>query len=118
MRTLALLLLAGCASIAQADDWSTADTVRQGVVTALLIADWAQTRWIVKNPVDSHERNPILGEHPSAGQVNTYFAVAVIGHAAISYVLPRGWRDGWQYVWIGVELETVRANYVGIRYGF
>jgi len=127
MRTLALLLLAACVSIARADDWSTADTVRQGALTALLVADWAQTRWIVKNPGDVHERNLILGPHPSTGQVNNYFAMVAVGHAAVSYTLPRDWsffglhfnpREAWSYVWIGVELETVRANYVGIRYGF
>jgi len=135
MRTLALLLLAGCASIAQAeglnlDPWTTGDTVRQGALTALLVADWAQTRHMATHSCP--ESNPtcavpfgegggahaFIGSHPSVGQVNNYFAASVIGHAAISYMLPRGWREGWQYVWIGIEAQTVRTNYVGIKYGF
>jgi hypothetical protein len=134
---IGILLFAG-ASVARADDWSTADTVRQGVLTGLLVADWAQTRWLVKyegtpghcsavnlnlpDPCVSRsysEVNGLLGEHPSTGKVNAYFAAAIVGHAAISYMLPRGWREGWQYVWIGVEANTVHHNRsLGIKLAF
>jgi hypothetical protein len=117
-----LVLMLGCA---KAGDWSTEDTYRQAAVTALLVADWGQTRWIAKHngltepgrfPVDAGERNPILGKYPSGGKVDAYFAAAIVGHAAISYVLPPDWRKGWQYVWIGLELGTVNANRaVGIK---
>lgn len=111
------------------DDWTTGDTVRQSVVTALLIVDWGQTRYIVKHPQDPMqpngtytwraEGNGVLGDYPSIGKVNNYFAVAIIGHAAISYVLPRGWRDAWQYVWIGAELnETAHNRRMGIKVEF
>jgi hypothetical protein len=121
-----LLLLPSAASAH--DDWTTGDTVRQGVVTALLVVDWGQTRWIVKNPTDPvrdgtynwrAEANPILGSYPSIGKVNTYFTAAIIGHAAVSYFLPRGWRDGWQYVWIGAEINQIAHNRsMGIKIAF
>lgn len=129
-----LTLLLACLSLgAQAeglklDPWTTGDTWRQAAVTGLLVADWGQTRWIVRHPQDpTHngvytwraEGNPLLGDYPSIGKVNTYFAAAAVGHAAISYILPRGWRDAWQYVWIGAEANQVRRNYyMGIKLAF
>jgi hypothetical protein len=137
MRLLILLLaaLAGCASVARADGlnldpWTREDTYRQAAVTALLLADWQQTRHMAKQRCPTS--NPqcavpfgeggfaenFIGSHPSVGQVNNYFVAGIVGHAAISYVLPRGWREGWTYVWIGIEAQTVRTNYLGIKYGF
>jgi len=115
MRTLALLLLAGCASIAQAeglniDPWTTGDTVRQGALTALLVADWAQTRYIVKHPETHQEANPLMGEHPSLGKVNNLSVLSIVGHYAIARALPREWRHAWQYVFIGVELDATTYN--------
>src|SRR5882672_9397495 len=113
MRFLLFGLILVASAAHAGDDWTTGDTVRQGILTGLLIVDWGQTRYIVKHPQDPTkqdgtyawraESNPLLGSYPSMAKVNTYFSVAIIGHAAISYALPRGWRDGWQYVWIGVE---------------
>jgi hypothetical protein len=63
--------------------------------------------------------NPILGDHPTAGQVDAYFVGVIAGHAAVSYLLPRGWREGWQYVWIGLEVNQVYRNRsIGIRFAF
>lgn len=98
----------------------------------LLIADWAQTRWIAKNCGPSEiyttgqtaqascvETNSLLGKYPSVGETNNYFAFAILGHAAISYLLPRAWREGWQYVWIGVEANQVNRNRsLGIKLEF
>lgn len=123
----ALLLLSALALPCHADDWTTADTARQGALTALLVADWGQTRWIVKHPRDQiqscasqapcsrtyesrSESNRLLGERPSIGKVNNYFAAFALGHAAISYVLPKEWRQGWQYIFIGTEIDAVLAN--------
>jgi len=113
--TIALLFFA---SAAHADDWTRADTYRQSSVTALFVADWAQTKYLITRN-GRHEKNIFLGEHPSAGQVNAYFAASAVGHAAISAILPRDWRDGWQYVWIGIEFgATVRNHRMGIKMDF
>ena len=106
-------------SVCFAGDWTTADTVRQGVFTGLTVIDWAQTRYIAKHPVEFGETNGILGKEPSVGKVNNYFATAIIGHAAISYILPPAWREGWQYVWIGIEGQKTYHNYsIGIKLSF
>ncbi len=118
MRFLAILLF--LPSVAFGEDWSTKDTIRQGVFTGITMMDWAQTRYIAKHPIEFRETNPVLGKHPSIGSVNNYFAVSIIGHAAVSYMLPAGaWREGWQYVWIGIEVGAVAHNYsMGIRMSF
>ena len=115
MRYLILMLFP---SICFAGDWTTADTLRQGAFTGLAIADWAQTRYISKHP-EFYETNQILGSHPSTGKVDTYFAASIVGHAVISYMLPPAWRQGWQYVWIGVEAQKVVHNHsIGIKFNF
>ena len=116
-RILAVLLL--LASLpACADPWTSADTARQAIFTGLAVVDWAQTRRIARQPV-YYEMNPVLGSHPSVGQVDAYFAGAIVGHAAVSYLLPAGWRAGWQYVWIGIEAQkTYHNRSIGLRFAF
>jgi hypothetical protein len=125
---LLLALLAGQAAQAEGlnlrpetwgKDWTREDTYRQVAVTALLIVDWGQTRWIAKHPSQLYETNHFLGEHPSIARINNYFAASILWHAAISTLLPPDWRKGWQYVWIGIELEYVRRNYhIGVKVDF
>jgi hypothetical protein len=134
-RLLALLLL--LPSLCFAGDWAREDTYRQSALTVLLIADWAQTKWVVhhasqtvdmsnayspnnyKTYEGAYETNPLLGRHPSAQRVNFYFATTIAVHAGISYFLPSGWREGWQYVWIGVEANQVNRNRaIGIKMNF
>jgi hypothetical protein len=131
---LALLLLPALArgEGLNLDPWTREDTWRQTAVTALLLADWYQTQWMVKNPCanagggtncsdpfrEDHFARYFIGSRPTVGQVNNYFAASIVAHAAIAYVLPKGWREAWQYVWIGIQIDTVRRNYIGIKYGF
>lgn len=122
-------------------DWTAGDTAAQGVMVGLQVADWAQTRWFVKHPVvnvgcavnnttgrvegtcgrvEYGETNAVLGGHPSVGRVNSYHVLTILGHAAVSYLLPHGvLRDAWQYVWIGFEVDSVRHNYsAGVKLAF
>ena len=105
--------------VAHAEDWSKSDTARQGVFTGLTVLDWAQTRYISKHPENYRETNHFLGDHPTTGKVDNYFATAIVGHAVIAYLLPPAWRQGWQYVWIGVEVQKVGHNHsIGIKLSF
>ena len=72
--------------------------------------DWAQTRKIANNPDDYHEHNPILGKHPSTGEVDVYFTASIAAHMAVSMVLPPEYRKWWQYVFIGVQAAAVGSN--------
>lgn len=118
MRRWALIAIAiaclGC------QGWTRADTYRQAAATALLAADWMQTREIAAQPERFHERNPILGSHPAPGEVDAYFAASAAASWAVAAVLPRGfWREAFQYGLIGIELGVVAHNQlIGIRVGF
>lgn len=52
---------------ANGDDWS------RPAFLAVTAIDLAQTHDIRKQYPHLYEMNPILGKHPSAGQINTYF---------------------------------------------
>lgn len=116
MKTIIIFLLLSTPVYAQ--DWTKQDTITEGVYLALHAIDYFQTKEIARNPAFK-EYNPILGEHPSSGRINTYFALTAIGHAAISYVLKPKYRRYWQFVTIGIQSYTVCHNYhVGVRFSF
>lgn len=113
-----LLVHVLCAGV-EASDWTEADTAREVAYLALHVMDWGQTLDIADHPERFYERNPVLGRHPSRGDVNRYFIITGLLHPVVSYMLPRGWRDGWQYVTIGVEVGCVGANArLGVGFGF
>ena len=75
-----------------AESWDTTDKVLGTTAVALTIADWAQTRYMAKNPCANagggtdctdpyYENGPIakrfIGEHPSVGKVDRYFVASV-----------------------------------------
>lgn len=109
----ALFLLSSCSG----RGWTRADTARQAAIVALQVADWQQTRWIVRHPDGWHETNPFLGDHPSMDRVDTYFPVLILGHAAISYALPPEWRKWWQYgSMAGTGYVVIRNWGMGVRW--
>lgn len=117
---LILLLLS---SPALAGEWTKADTYREVTYLALHVADWGQTLEIADHPEKWHEYNPVLGSHPSRGDVNAYFIATGLLHPVISYGLrkyaPDGWVQAWQYVTIGIEIGAVANNAsIGIGFGF
>lgn len=117
-----------------ANDWTKTDTAWQLTYTALHVADWGQTLHIrecdrestvfngqtyYKGGCDHSEGNPILGEYPSRGEVNTYFMTTLILHTAIAYYLPPKYRRVWQIAWIGVEANMVSHNInAGVKFSF
>jgi len=129
-----LALLCFCAPV-HAEEWTKLDTSLQVVYTVAHCLDWAQTRQISRHYGQmtgyqqhndgrttfavNQESNGILGPHPSRDTVDLYFASTLVAHTAIAYILPKPYRNIWQAVWIGVEVETVRHNYsVGVQARF
>jgi hypothetical protein len=112
-------------------EWQKPDTAYQIVYTTFHVVDWLQSRYISKHPEEFYEKNRILGKQPSIGKVNSYFAVTLAGHLAISYFLPyvldpilpekyaRASRRVWQIIWIGVELDVTGKNFAaGVKIDF
>lgn len=95
--------------------WSAGDLARQAASLAVLGVDWGQTRTMAKDPAHYKELNPItsriIGEHPSTGQVNNYFATKAVTEALLANSLPPGFRQLYQYGNIGLEANAGRKNF-------
>lgn len=115
-----ILFLVLCFSVISAHaEWTKADTLREVSWQVLHIVDWGQTRHIAKNPDQFYEINPILGRHPSVGEVDTYMITGAVIHTAVSVVLPQKYRSYWQYVTIGMSGYCVGNNInAGIKVDF
>ncbi len=83
---------------------------------ALLVADWAQTRYIAAHPDQYRELNPTIGEHPSTGTVNTHFVTALAINNAVFYALNEEHSRWWSMAIIGLEGTMVAHNAaIGIK---
>lgn len=81
--------------------------------------DWGQTREIVRRHGDYHERNPLLAKHPTMGEVNRYFGLAMAGTAAACFMLPAAWRQPLLGGIFVLESVTVLHNRsIGLRFSF
>lgn len=71
------------------------------------------------NPDQYREFNPILGSHPSVGEVDLYMGGWMLLHPIISDMLPPEYRKYWQYISIGVSGGCVLNNMnLGIGFGW
>lgn len=118
MRRAALLLLLA-AGAAQADPWDTTDKVLGAAAVAALVVDWGQTRYIAQHPGQYYEHNALLPDHPTLGQVNRHFAVALAGTLLIADYLSPPNRKIFLSVITGFELAvTTRNRSIGVKIAF
>ena len=107
MKSLSLLaLLALVPAEAQADPWTTTDTVVEAGCIALFLIDWKQTfdrRY--------QESNPLLSNHPSAAAVDGYFLAVISVQVVTARLLPSPWRSVFQGISIGIEGRSVVNNW-------
>ena len=106
-------------SLCFAGDWSKEDTLWQIGYTALLTADCVQTRWAASHPKAFEEGNPVMGLHPSKGQIDNACLAMAFANFGISYVLPIEYRRFWQFSSIVIEGTVVFHNAsIGIKMEF
>ena len=105
---VSLLLLTSCISI---DPIRKEDVYRHAAMTGLMVVDWRQSVEIAKNPDEYWEKNPLLSDHPTEREVNTYFLSSYLTKSAISYLLPHKYRGPFQYVMIGASAVCVGRNF-------
>jgi hypothetical protein len=147
MKSLAVIALLVLSSGAAAGDWETKDTALLGGAIGLLAIDWAQSRDLAQRnatyyltpacsdpatrgfalsgpcpPQSSHpyhETNPFLPSNPSTGDVDKYFALAIVGTAGLAYVLPTTYRRWFLGGVIVLESIVVMHNHsIGLRASF
>lgn len=139
-KIIAVIFWAAAVMPATAGPLSKADWQREAAFLTIHAIDWGQTLDISQkcqpvvelvnpdNPAhgayiyepEKVENNPILGDCPSRGEVNTYFAASALLHTGITYLLPAGKpREYWQYLTITVSGTVVARNYqIGLSVNF
>lgn len=102
-----------------ADEWDKYDKYLLGAAVTTTILDWGQTRDIAKNPNKWSEANPILGNHPTTGEVDLYFVGALIAEVGVAHILPSKYRKGFLVGVTLVETICIIHNHgAGIRINF
>ena len=115
---LVLALLLGFPRLAASQDRTGLDYGLALGSTALIVADWSQTLQIARNPDRWSEGNPLIGQHPSEGHVNTMMTLYVAWNAA-ALLLPKTPRRIWYIAVTVVEAVAVAHNLsMGISIGF
>jgi len=127
----ALALLTGCATPRSA--WDRTDAALAGAALTATVIDWGQTRYIAKHPcanaggaatcTDPYRETGIarhfIGERPTVGQVDAYFAANLIAVGAIAHALPGPWRKGYLGAVTVIELHyTTHNKRIGIGLEF
>lgn len=113
-----VLCLALLALPAQAREW-TDEELRWGAALAVTrLVDWGQTRYIAKHPDRFREVNPLIGDHPSLGEVNRHFIVSTALMFAAAHYLPQ-YRTRLLQVYVVVGAGYVVHNIgIGVRFQF
>lgn len=104
---LGLLLLTGCSGM-------------EVTTNALLLADYAQTRQIAKQPDMYYEKyNQFLSNNPSVRDVDKYFAGVFAVNTLLHKYLPEKYLSYYQTGLISVEIGCVANNYnIGLKVKF
>jgi hypothetical protein len=104
---------------AKAEDWSTSTKILTMSAMALTVADWGQTRDIVKSNGRYVELNRILGPQPSMGKVNAYFVGMLVSQFLVAEFLPDPYKTMVLSGVIGMELQAVGNNKsIGLKINF
>lgn len=113
-----LLLLPVTVNAQPMKDWDTGDKQLFVASELMLLIDWKQTRESQQYPTKYKENNSILGEHPSAADINKYFAGAMLANYFIADYLTN-YRTVYLSSVIAVELVVIGNNRsVGLKIGF
>lgn len=120
---VAVLLLAPIVSLAS-EQWSTKDLWLLYLAEVAMAIDHQQTRSFTQERLPNgeyrwHEMNPLLGKHPSAGRINTHFAVAMLAVPVVAYYLHGDDRTAFLSIILAVEAVNVARNYwIGVRFSW
>lgn len=94
-----------------AEPWSTTDKVLGTATGLAILADWAQTRQIAKNPDKWRETNELLGEHPSVGDVNRHFLIYGATVGILAHISPPPIRKALLGGVLVYQIDLVSENY-------
>jgi len=119
MSVLTLAFGLGTSAFAiEPDPWTTKDTLWEVAYAGLVLVDCKQSCKIQEQ--GRIEQNPFLPRCPNPRTMRAICAGSVLGHVAVSYLLPAKWRRRFQVGTVFLEAVVVQDNYyrAGIRIKF
>tara|TARA_B100001057_G_scaffold496421_1_gene597864 strand:- start:12 stop:362 length:351 start_codon:yes stop_codon:yes gene_type:complete len=94
------------------------DKVNVVLFNVLQGIDMLQTLEIANND-NYHEKNKILGKHPSEAQVIAYFISRGFAHYHVTKMIPLKYRNIWHTYNVVYNYDVIRDNHnIGIRIDF
>jgi hypothetical protein len=120
MRALLVAAFFACPCLVHAaEPWDRTDKTLAAAMVTMLVIDWGQTRYIAKNPDQFEERNPLLGKHPSVGDVNRHFVLAIGGSLLIgNYLSSRHRKIFFGAITAAEVAVTIHNNSIGLKVSF
>jgi hypothetical protein len=101
-----------------ARDWAGEEIGWGAAAAAVRLADWAQTRNIVRDPDRFRETNPLIGEHPSRGRVDGSFVLGSALLFGLAHYLPEYRKQILQWVVVLGAGVVARNASIGVRMRF
>lgn len=105
-------------SYAQNRPWTEDEKRLFYVHSALVLADWSQTRQIAKNPTQYVEYNPFLGKQPSVEKVDLFMAATLVGSYYLFDSMDENRQKYLLFASIGRGVIVGHNLNIGLRIGF
>lgn len=115
-----MVLLPCCCSepVLAQDKWTKNDTIKEAAFLSLLYLEKCQRSYAQKHG-GMYMPNPLLGPSRSQSDVDKFMIGMAIIHPAVSYFLPRPYRDWWQYGTLIVSGTSIGGNMsLGVGFDF
>ncbi|HUK22030.1 MAG TPA: hypothetical protein VLV45_10820 [Gemmatimonadales bacterium] len=110
-RVAAVMLILGFLPVRQSQaQWQTEHTVLAVASSATIATDWLLSANAIRRGTFD-EMNPMLGHHPSVGQLNSYNVLVLGANLGIGAVLPNKWRTLWFTAVTSFETAIVLHQY-------
>jgi len=91
--------------------WTPSHTALASAFVVTLLIDAAQTRELARQGwVGFRESNPLLGDRPSVGRVNSYTALAGLGVLGVAAAAPPRWRPWLLGAAVAVQALTIHGS--------
>src|SRR5690242_6852041 len=91
--------------------WTPSHTALASAFVVTLLIDAAQTRALARQGwVGFRESNPLLGERPSVGRVNSYTALAGLSVLGVAAAAPPRWRPWLLGAAVAVQAFTIQGS--------
>jgi len=91
--------------------WTPSHTALASAFVVTLLIDAGQTRALARQGwVGFRESNPLLGERPSVGRVNSYTALAGLSVLGVAAAAPPRWRPWLLGAAVAVQAFTIQGS--------